>query len=401
MSPAKPWYVDAWAVHDGKVFASRRPPESIDADVTVFMSVPDLEPVPVGRISTALRATRSGFQEGLRTGDGEAVEVPFESLGQIRELVRRAYLAAGLGPGSPGATGGPLPRPETGPDGSGPGRAFLEREADLVPGGWTGVDGPEPPAGLDQAVRLIVAATVLAWDPHLATDNPEEIRGLVGWIAALRRSGLLESYADHRRSVVPAGLFDLADEFHAEHLARALHVVRDSWTDSPWALDEPISGYWSRGHLASVPLSAAPGWNPAVRRLADMQMIPLVDVRFWMSMRPVRALDIAPLVLVHAVRQPPRTGRLPGEPSPAEAAYRRAWPAMAWYRGGLLPAAAEEELALFIDRCLQGPPSGRPGPGSSRPGAPPDAPVPWSGVQSVAEEPGAVSPVWQLRSGPA
>jgi hypothetical protein len=119
-----PWFIDAWAVHDGRVFASLRRPDSIDATVTVFLSVPDLEPVPVGRISTALRGTRSGFQEGLR--DAQGAEIPFETLTQVRDLVRRAYLAAGLGPGAPGAAGGPLLRPDD--VGPGAGSAFLEQE---------------------------------------------------------------------------------------------------------------------------------------------------------------------------------------------------------------------------------------------------------------------------------
>ena len=76
------WFVDAWAVLDGRLFASQRERDSIQAHSTVFFAVPDLDPVPVGRISTALRATRSGFQEGLRDGDGE--EIAFESLPQLR-----------------------------------------------------------------------------------------------------------------------------------------------------------------------------------------------------------------------------------------------------------------------------------------------------------------------------
>src|SRR5436309_15963831 len=60
------WRIDSWSVRDGAAFASRREAESMDADSTVFIAVPDLEAVPVGRMSTALSATRRHFQEGLR-----------------------------------------------------------------------------------------------------------------------------------------------------------------------------------------------------------------------------------------------------------------------------------------------------------------------------------------------
>ena len=96
---AMPWLVDAWAVQDGRIFVVGAASGSIDAQATVFLAVPTLEPVPVGRISTALRATRNGFQEGFRDDDGNEIE--FQTLAQIREMARRAYLATGLGPAPP------------------------------------------------------------------------------------------------------------------------------------------------------------------------------------------------------------------------------------------------------------------------------------------------------------
>ena len=92
------WYIDSWAVLDGIAFASLRQPNSIKADATVFLSVPDLEPVPVGRISTALRAQRNCFQD--RFCDEQGNEFAFETLPQVQETIRRAYLAGGLAPSS-------------------------------------------------------------------------------------------------------------------------------------------------------------------------------------------------------------------------------------------------------------------------------------------------------------
>jgi hypothetical protein len=90
------WYIDSWAVIDGLGFASQRHADAIDASATVFLSVPDLEPVPVGRISSALRAQRNNFQDGFRDRDGN--EIGFDELDQIRDLIRRAYFGGGLGP---------------------------------------------------------------------------------------------------------------------------------------------------------------------------------------------------------------------------------------------------------------------------------------------------------------
>jgi hypothetical protein len=102
------WFFDSWSVLDGLAFASLREPDSIKADDTVFLSVPDLEPVPVGRISTALRAQRSGFQDGFRNREGDEFE--FDNLDQICEVIRRGYLAGGLGP-VPAPLEGPPPSP--------------------------------------------------------------------------------------------------------------------------------------------------------------------------------------------------------------------------------------------------------------------------------------------------
>jgi len=369
----KAWFIDAWAVHDGRVFASRRLPESISADATVFMSVPDLEPVPVGRISTALRATRSGFQEGLRTNDSELAEIPFENLAQVRDLVRRAFLAAGLGPGSPAGVAGPVPRPDRG---SGPGSAFLEQESSARDAPWSCIYllDAGPPPHLDQALYAVAKATILEWDLYLETQEPDEIRGLVGWLGALTRAGMLQpAENDVAGSPFPTSLLDVAAQYEADNLLATLQLIADRWLPgSPFEAAERISGYWSRGHLAIVPLPAAPGWPDRVRRLADMSLLPVIDLRFWTSDDPVTSLDVAPLVLSHAIRQPARSGRLRGEPSAAEAAFDRARASMAWFLANELPPAAEAVLADFIDSCLDGPmgaPRGTPNP------APRPAPV--------------------------
>jgi len=110
------WHIEAWSVRDGMAFASRRAAgQVLSAQRTVFVSVTGLETVPVGSVSPALWATRANFQQGLHDFDGE--EIGFESLDQVRELVRRGYLAGGLGPSPPEGEPGPLPvRPPDEPD---------------------------------------------------------------------------------------------------------------------------------------------------------------------------------------------------------------------------------------------------------------------------------------------
>src|SRR5262249_44379666 len=157
---------------------------------TVFLCVPDLQAVPVGRISTALRATRSGFQAGFRDQDG--AEIPFDNLGQIRDLARRAYLAAGLGPGAPGAIAGPVPSPDV--DG-GPGSAYLEEEfAEFVePMRFDHPDDVVPhylERPLEIAVDRFAGATLLEWEGLLAHEDPDRLRAFVGWNIALARAGV-------------------------------------------------------------------------------------------------------------------------------------------------------------------------------------------------------------------
>jgi hypothetical protein len=89
------WFIDAWSVADGLAFISQRPYNSSDATVTVHISPPDFSPISITSIATALRATRHQFQTGLYDTNEE--EIAFESFDQAREVVRRGYMAGGIG----------------------------------------------------------------------------------------------------------------------------------------------------------------------------------------------------------------------------------------------------------------------------------------------------------------
>ena len=118
------WFIDAWAVLDGYAFASLRAPDSIDAEVTLFVSPPYFEPEPVASLATALAATRGHFQDRFLDEDGR--EIAFPTLAQLIETIRRAYRAGGLDlDGGAALPGVPTPRE--------PGRAAgAAHPADLV-----------------------------------------------------------------------------------------------------------------------------------------------------------------------------------------------------------------------------------------------------------------------------
>jgi len=116
------WFIESWAVIDGYAFASHRNyfyasiedeiadrRSYIDPDDVVFLGPPHFVPAPA-RYSTALAATRGPFQDGFADTNGD--DVRFESLEQIVELVRRAYVAGGANlQGSPGEGAPDLPQP--------------------------------------------------------------------------------------------------------------------------------------------------------------------------------------------------------------------------------------------------------------------------------------------------
>lgn len=251
----KPWFIDAWAVWDGRVFASRRNAEERNAQTTVFLAVPDLEPVPVGRISTALRATRSGFQEGLR-GDDEN-EIEFATLAQVRELTRRAYLATGLGPGAPGLPVGVEPGPEPGA-----GSLYFERWMDELGAGSTWFDPLGGPlvaqllglrfGPVGELLARFAEASILEWDARL--HEPGSGRAFMAWIGALYCSGALDEASF---GLWPDHLIQFAIDNQAHGVGHFLHSSRlDGWSDLRARLTAKVGyvGVSTGSLLAQAPL---------------------------------------------------------------------------------------------------------------------------------------------------
>jgi hypothetical protein len=112
------WYIDAWNVVGGQAFASFREREEEGkkagrAEGGVFLGAPYFEPEWTSNPSTALAAARAAFQPGFWNDDG--AEVAFTSLEEVRELVRRAYIAGGGGGMGPDGVVPPEPPPDLEP----------------------------------------------------------------------------------------------------------------------------------------------------------------------------------------------------------------------------------------------------------------------------------------------
>jgi hypothetical protein len=204
MGLTRQWYIEAWSVRDGMVFASYRPHgDRANAVRTVFIGVPGLQAIPLGRVSPALWATRLNFQDGLYA-DGE--EIGFADLDHVRELVRRGYLAGGIGPG-PGGAGGPGGAPPDQPTEPTPDLgALLDAELDNLSGSRVnipasqGIGDPGERSHLFEMLvnpheaevvyahlRVFAAATIAAWHNEIQAlgGNKDEAAELAQWIQLL------------------------------------------------------------------------------------------------------------------------------------------------------------------------------------------------------------------------
>lgn len=116
------WYIDAIDPRAGIAFASQRDPD-LESDEpqldrpSAQLSPPGFEPEALGSRALAF-ATPGHFQLGLFVDEKE---MGFETLDQLSEFVRRAYLASGGGDGANGIGPSPSPPPpDEGPPGFDP-----------------------------------------------------------------------------------------------------------------------------------------------------------------------------------------------------------------------------------------------------------------------------------------
>jgi hypothetical protein len=283
------WYIDSWAVLDGLAFASERDPESLQAKGTVFLSVPDLEPVPVGRLSTALRAQRSGFQDGFRDDKGDEIE--FTSLNQVRDLVRRAYLGGGLGPEpaplesrpvdpllrTPGGEERPVELPpdgaphywshlhkvdKHGPDGS---RALLR--TDFSPLAAPGTRG-------EFLRKLYEGPYALALYPFLQAFGEASVHELVRRGGAMPRFEVRALLRDWIAALWCIGLWNPHEDpnFHA-FLDR--YGSYPGWVGIDWRYLELLPAGRRQSMLFRIPCPLLPGWDVHIRSLSHKILLAL------------------------------------------------------------------------------------------------------------------------------
>lgn len=209
----KSWYIDAWCPADGLAFASRRRgeilhEESIEiplmAEETVYLSPPFFEPEQIGSLATALAATRGHFQTGFYQEGNK--EIPFESLADVVETVKRVYRGAG-GNNLPG-TSQPLPISPT--DGTENLDELLVNQEFKT--AWSDLKNQFNRSRNDDSVNLQHALreflrvgkcqntfaklgllSVIPLLKRLASDtssNPADVDALGSWITLLSRAGL-------------------------------------------------------------------------------------------------------------------------------------------------------------------------------------------------------------------
>lgn len=107
---AMKWYIETWSVVDGIAFATRRHPTDSEPSLTLALQPPYWDPIAVSNPATALRALAHGYQHRLYDDQDE---VPFDTLDEVREVVRRGYNGGGIGFG-PAPGPGPAPSPNEG-----------------------------------------------------------------------------------------------------------------------------------------------------------------------------------------------------------------------------------------------------------------------------------------------
>lgn len=307
------WYIDSWAVLDGLAFASSRSNNEINAGSTVFLSVPDLEPIPVGRISTALRATRAGFQDGLLDPDGE--EIGFETLDQVREAIRRGFLGGGLEPAAPAP---PVPErpPEEGDDRTpeppeGPpvdgGEYYEGRLSELGQQGTAWVDfsdlseaGPRRAllqtlsrgravSGFYPYLRAFGEATLVeyAHQNRRALYHAGPMGVLLRWSAFLYSLGLWDGPGDFAEFLVAVGI----DTVTRDLLREAIYFLPYSWASwseraYPGALESL---------LFELPCPLRSHWGRSIKRLSDKLLLPLTDRQYFQGNRELP--EFIPLLL--------------------------------------------------------------------------------------------------------
>jgi hypothetical protein len=248
----------------------------------------------VGRISTALRAQRSGFQDGFHDVEGD--EIAFDTIEQVRDIVRRAYLGGGLGP-TPVPTE-PRPSdpliaeaaaPETEPWGPTGGAHYEMALESLDPGAL-----PEDYSDLHEPtkrrrllehlqktsaserlypyLRAFGEATMieLFFASRTTLHLPAQRQLLAGWRAMLVRLGLWEN---------PSDFMDFLTRLNPPRwwwrrlMFGSVNVSVPQFSTAPSRL------------LFDIPCPLRRGWDRHIQSLAHKLLLPLVDRQYFQTNR--------------------------------------------------------------------------------------------------------------------
>jgi hypothetical protein len=252
--------IDAWAVGDGLLFTSRRPArtdiwyELSGPEIeTYLVMAPDFDAVPVSR-ALAFGAVRRGAQEGFSL-DG-VQEVAFDTLAQVRELARRAYVASGIGEGGP--DGGATPQERPPPD-SGPQPLFPERLAELSADGGTELAAEVNSLSLNLTGRDQPAARIKLQQALFAAMGERAIEDAAALLLASAEQMLATTL--HEFGSVPAARGLL-------HLAACLVGAEGAWRVADRLLLKPDDMHLTRS-MFNHPLAPMYGNGGPGREVCD------------------------------------------------------------------------------------------------------------------------------------
>lgn len=318
---------------------------------TVFICVPDLQAIPVGRRSTALASTRRHFQFGLTSPIDDA-EIAFDDLEQVRELVRRGYLAGGLGPDGPVLPPEPIPGP-TPFDGPEP----VQEEYDLrISEGedleWT--DGTDPASDLRQLAESVrrfsfdetlTPARVLAQALERLIITCAKIVTRTWFLRVGQGSNALDDrlYADW---------CSVLDVLRMESVWDDTGDTQDYGSFESWAyrsnyrpIAQPDTSLSAVVHAAPVPRRAH--WRTGLTRLEEKLLLPMVENHYFLANR--RLPELAPSALAALIM----TARQVAEPGWFSIRLPTALEWLAEEISGVsLPAPAEAAISEYVSRRL-------------------------------------------------
>ena len=282
------WYIDAIDARAGIAVATHRTPEAggpsqlADEAAVAFIAPPTFTPEFLSSRVIGMGLARSFAQIGFYVGDGE---VPFDSLDDVAEFVRRAYLRGAGGDGPAGGEG-PLP-PGPREDGGGEGLRPIEpsdsgraSSAGRI-GGRRGVDPASSLIYLSKEIAQNTAGKKLGWSGKAPTLELGKSLGNETQIAVRRvvRGALLVLRELHRRkprgNLSDADLGWLDDCIHFNGIINRLGI-------QPWFWRE-FHSEWELGAWFGILSSSSP--EDIQRRRPDLIGLLFDHYPFYMSHR--------------------------------------------------------------------------------------------------------------------